>query len=200
MRRSTRRAAAAASAGVADPRLHNRPGLAALRYRVGTHGDFLRRMLRAAVARGIEAADVCAPARHADHAQRPTIPRSRCSTRWARRRRRADLLPGAHRQRGLPAHRDRAALGAGAGARDRLRARARRRRQRPPGVHGRGRARRARLGDRCRRARGCRACRGRASCRRRSRRATRSPRAPSGTRCARGRCGRRNWRSATASW
>ena len=41
-----------------------------------------------------------------------------------------DLLPGAHRQRRLPAHRDRAALGARAGARDRLRAEARCRGQR----------------------------------------------------------------------
>ena len=46
----------------------------------------------------------------------------------------------------------------------------------------------------------CRACRARVSCRSRSRRARRSPRESSGTRCARGRCARRNWPSATASW
>ena len=71
-------------------------------------------------------------------------PDRRAGRRLRLRRRRAHLLPGAHRQRRLPAHRDRAPLGARAGARHRLRAEARRRRQRLPRLHRRGRAGRAR--------------------------------------------------------
>ena len=66
---------------------------------------------------------------------------------WAPRRRRAHLLPGADRQRGLPAHGDRAALGARARPRDRLRAAAGRRGEHVPRFHdGRPPARRQRHG------------------------------------------------------
>ena len=54
----------------------------------------------------------------------------RPARRLGHRRRRADLLPGAHRQRVVPADRRRALLAAGAGAADRLRAAPGRRRQR----------------------------------------------------------------------
>ena len=105
----------------------------------------------------------------------------------ATRRRRPHLLPGAHRQRGLPAHRHRAALDPRAGAADRLRAR-------PgvaaettlaftvddaPGAPGRG--------DDRRRRRRCRACRVRTRSRRPSRRSSRSRRGRSGTPWRRGR-------------
>ncbi len=57
-----------------------------------------------------------APARRA-HDAGARRPGDRAARRLGGRRRRADLLPGADRQRGLPAHRDRAPLGARAGAR-----------------------------------------------------------------------------------
>ena len=73
-------------------------------------------------------------ARSPDHA-RARRPGDRAARRRGRGRRRADLLPGADRERGLPAHRDRAALDARARARDRLRARTGRRRRDLPRVH-----------------------------------------------------------------
>ena len=98
------------------------------------------------------------------NARRPV---DRAARRLGDGRRRADLLPGADRQRGLPAHRDRAALGAGAGAADRLRAAAGRRGDRLPRLH--ARREHARRRSRSRPARARRACPARASCRRPSR-------------------------------
>ncbi len=122
-----------------------------------------------------------APARAAHDAD-ARRPGDRAARRLGRRRRRADLLPGADRQRGLPAHGDRAPLGPRAGARDRLRAQPGRGGRAPTssgrssaasrrGPDAAGHAAAAARGARRRRARRCRACPGRTSCRRRSRRA-----------------------------
>ena len=91
-------------------------GLSAVAYRIGTFATFRRRSLDELVA-------------HAG-ARRPHGARQRRLHHHAHRavgggRRRAHVLPGAQRQRGVPAHRDAARLGAAPGAADRLPAAAR---------------------------------------------------------------------------
>ena len=91
------------------------------------------------------------------HDARRRRPVDRPARRAGRRGRRAHLLPGADRQRGLPAHRHRAPLGARARARDRLRAQPRRRGEHLPRLHRRGPRRRRPGMARAVRERPCRA-------------------------------------------
>ena len=107
----------------------NRPGLPAISYRVGTHAAFLETMLSRLTQEtvgddpGADGADrPCAPID-----ARPGRPCYRVPGRLGDRRRRAELLPGADRQRGLPAYRDRAAVRSRAGPPGRVPVAARRR-------------------------------------------------------------------------
>ena len=92
---------------------YNRPGLSALRYRVGTHGTFFETMQA-------RLSSVDYPRARGPPDAREERPLDRAAGRLVRRRRCAELLSGAHRQRRLSAHRHRAAFGAGAGAAHRL--------------------------------------------------------------------------------
>ena len=169
-----------AGADVETPaRIDNPPGQAAIAYRVGVHARFKESLLTR-----LSAADLPAlhPARHA----RGHRFHDRAVRRARGDARRARLLPGAHRQRELPAHRHRAALDPGARAPDRLRARARRGRRHAPRVHAAGVARQRRRGGRARHdprrhAGAERAGPGRAAAELRDRRSGR-PHASSGTR------------------
>ena len=115
----------------ATPRsIANPPGRTRSSYRVGTHGTFLATMLAR-----LSGSDY--PELHALTARGRRRPGDRAARRLGDGRRRADLLPGADRQRGLPADGDRAPLGARAGPAGRLRAAPGRRRQRPPRLHAR---------------------------------------------------------------
>ncbi len=110
-----------------DPRRpNNRPGLPAISYRIGRHGDFLARMLHALPRESVEdrstgAVTVPLRALTARTTDDPSHRAPGCLRGLARR---AHLLPGAHRQRGLYRHRDRASLGHRADAHDRLRTQA----------------------------------------------------------------------------
>ena len=116
----------------------NRAGQSRIAYRVGTHARFKQSMLAALTGKPpLDGLKTRADDDSVDRAAR----------RRRDRARRALLLQRAHRERRVPAHRDRAPLGARARARDRLRAEPRRRRQHVPRVHhggGRRRAGRAR--------------------------------------------------------
>ena len=118
----------------------NRPGLSAIAYRVGKHSQFKRSLLAAL-------SGAAGPARGEDPAASAALRSltSRCGRRLhdrAARRlgadfRRADLLPGAHRQRELPAHRHRAAVVDRDGSTHRLPAEPWCRCRCHPGLHGR---------------------------------------------------------------
>ncbi len=103
--------------------LYNRPGLDSLSYRVGTYADFRATMQN-------DLSDAALPALAGLRTREADDPAMALLDAWAVG---ADVLSfyhRAHRQRRLPAHRHRAALGAGAGAAGRLPPAPRRRRQR----------------------------------------------------------------------
>ena len=107
-----------------DP-IENGPGRSSLAYRCGTHGSFRATML-GRIARTPELRSLTT--------REPEDPSIALHRRLGERPRRPDLLPGANRQRGLPADRHRASIRVRAGGRDRL-----------PAQSGRGRNRLARL-------------------------------------------------------
>ena len=125
LRRST--PAAAARPAPSRAPVHNDPGLAGARLPRRHAAGLLRAHAAEPAARAQRSGRrrCAAPAGAAAHRARSDDPTIALARRRGLRRRRAHLLPGAHRQRRLPAHRDRAALGPRAGARDRLRAEAR---------------------------------------------------------------------------
>ena len=143
------------------PRSRTARGSRAIAYRIGTFATF-RKAILDELSRTPELAGLtrARQRRLHDHGDRAV----------GGRRRRADVLPGAHRQRGVPAHRDPARLGPAPGAPHRLRAGAGRRGHDAARVHARRRRDGAHPGRHARR----RACPARARSRRSSRRSQRS--------------------------
>ena len=108
--------------------IENRPWLSAIAYRIGTFATFRKAIIdELSHTAELAGSDGARERRLHDHGDRAV----------GGRRRRAHVLPGAHRERGVPAHGDAARLGPAAGPPDRLSAAAGRRGHDPAGFHAR---------------------------------------------------------------